>query len=241
MVDHFCDKCRALQGFIETIDAQGVHRLRECEHNRQFVRAGEIAARFQVTGPSGQGESCTIMVQGESRNHQIAESQIEQSEGIRYAAARAAALDHPDREIAAIILNHRGRARAIRLAEIAETLWPDEWSNRTSQKTIERQIKAAVARLSDPEGQGRLLIGVSRDPERAGYYLIQNAAELDENRIHAWHHVRAWLRRWQAFKPTREEARKLYGELALEFGLDLSPTLHGSSEKDSVSNPHRKL
>jgi hypothetical protein len=192
-----CSKCQGTRW--KTVEIDGVERLVPCDcrlearateeaaHPGGFIRAGEIA---RISVPAAE--------------------EITPSDGIRYAAGRAASLEHPDREVAAIILDHRGENHPVTIAEISAMLWPGE-------PTKEREIKKIVARLSDPQGPARLLIASSRRADSPGYYLITNQEELDRARAHTLQHLIAWARRLRAFKPSRQECEEIYGQLRAEF------------------------
>jgi hypothetical protein len=84
------------------------------------------------------------------------------------AAAIVANLTYPAREVGAIILDHRGEANAISIAEIAQMLW-----TQASHAAAERAIKAAVRELR----RAGVKVG-SRRTEPVGYFMIQTTQEL---------------------------------------------------------------
>ena len=153
--------------------------------------------------------------------------------------AETGVIEDVDQKLAAEIRERQGAAQAITIAELATRLWPDDWADPKQRPSIERGIKASVARL---RLNGKLLIGSSRS-KPYGYYMITTRAELDENREHSRHHLVAWARQFRSFDPDGQEARRLYGELALELGVSTAEhaenaEMKGGSESGAPSDAH---
>lgn len=109
-----------------------------------------------------------------------------------------------------IILAHRGEQNPVTVREIAQKLWPED----AATPAHERAVKQMVSDLTTLAG---MLIGSSRDPKKPGYFLIETADELDRQRTHCLHHLRAWARRFKALDPDGSAARELYGQLREEL------------------------
>jgi len=106
------------------------------------------------------------------------------------------------RAVREIIGEHRGENNPVTIAEIAAKV-----------KRSDRDIKQAVADLIL---LGKMLIGSSRDA-KPGYFLIESGEELNRQRAHCLHHLRAWAKRFKALDPDGSAAQELYGQLRAEF------------------------
>lgn len=98
--------------------------------------------------------------------HKPSDEQIKQAAGtLRYAASRAAMLGLPDREIAAIILNHRGKRNPVSIEEIAGTFGMDAHGVKASVERIRTEARIPVAAHKGNPG---------------GYCIPETAKECDE-------------------------------------------------------------
>src|SRR2546426_1704178 len=142
-------------------------------------------------------------IASDSRTHQPDEKQICESDGVKYAAARAATLGKPECEIAAIILNHRGHENAIKIDEIRKLL-PDLDS---------RAVKGAVENI---RRLARLPVAAAKEPPY-GYFIPRTAEEARDCHDRLFREGIRLIELSQLFERDRDLVRELEGQLRAKF------------------------
>jgi len=123
------------------------------------------------------------------------------------------ALSPADREIARLISTRRGAAQAITIEEIAQLIWPNDWSQSEGERaSIARGIKASVRRLR----RAGFKIGSSRQ-EPPGFFMITNPQELAATVRPLLNQAIDQLRTIEALTGKQYYVRELAGQMRL-FG-----------------------
>ena len=153
-----CPQCERLEGYIDQVDAKGVHRLHPCEHGRD---SGMQSVREIVQDSGFRIQDSVLQKILTPKDHDIAEIIAR-----RRGAAQAVSIDEITREL-------MSRAEE---SELRAGFKPAP--TQSMAKLWERSIKDSVRRLR----RAGMKVGAcrgSRDGKKAvGYYVISNAQEL---------------------------------------------------------------
>ncbi len=156
-------------------------------------------------------------------DHGAAERMTPVGEGV---AKLLLQLNPAARLIRTIILQHRGEANAITLAEIVNQVWPEPirrergWSDASTARAVKEHVSELVVLC-------RMQIASSRDIRHPGYYMIETEDELNRARAHTLQHCRAWLARLKVYDPKGTAIRELYGQ-------EQFPVMPSGSQKAGV-------
>lgn len=204
----------------------GVKRC-ECKTKSDAARPGGFADIGSFAHPLiGSLKKSENQEMGQSENRpQPSDAEIDGGMGIEYAAARAAQLPKPDCEIAAIILNHRGKSNPVSIEEICKMLWLQEWNGasldatadgwvdhlRRSRTNLIRSVKASVERIRN---QTRIPIA-SWKGEPGGYFVPETAEEADEYAHRIFGEAVKMMQTAQLFSPKTDWVQEMRGQLQL--------------------------
>jgi hypothetical protein len=129
-------------------------------------------------------------------------------------------LADPDREIARIIMQRRGKANAISIEEICKGLWPSAWYGGGSSDAVElhkrrnelaRTVKASVERI---RREARLPIAATK-ASPGGYYVPVTAEECDECYRRMVNEGVKLILNARLFRPEADIVQELRGQLKL--------------------------
>lgn len=125
-------------------------------------------------------------------------------------------LGNPDREIAAIILKHRGKENAVSIEEICKTLWPREWNYgysgeelRKNKTNLIRTVKASVERIRT---EARIPVAAHKG-SGGGYYIPETAEECDDCYRRLFGEGVKLILLSRLFRPEADVVRELAGQL----------------------------
>lgn len=114
-----------------------------------------------------------------------------------------------DKAIRALVEPRRGRANAIKIEEIGQLLWPDDWAK--NRDHVVRRIKESAERL-------RLFAGfrmVASKSKPYGYFVPATAEEADEYAERMFREGVKLLRLARLFRPDRDWVQEMRGQLQL--------------------------
>lgn len=121
-----------------------------------------------------------------------------------------AALLPLDRRLATILRNHRGRASAIRSAELAALVF-DDTSDPARKEEFRRGITQSIERLRT---FARLPIAATKEPPY-GYFLAETDAECDEMHERYMRELIRCAALARLFRPQADIVQRLRGQLEL--------------------------
>lgn len=96
-----------------------------------------------------------------------------------------------DLMVGELVLGHVGEAQAIKLDEIAQTLWPEIYKQGDAEReNLERSIKGIVSKLRRRPIALRI---ISNRHKPYGYFMAETPEEWLAYRAELWKHTRSWL------------------------------------------------
>jgi hypothetical protein len=139
---------------------------------------------------------------------------------VEEARERIEALGDPDREIARIIIERRGKAHAVSIGEICKLMWPSAWYGGGSADAAElhrrrnllaRTVKSSVERI---RSEARLPIAATKGSP-GGYYIPVTAEECDECYRRLFGEGVKLILLSRLFRPEADIVAELRGQLRL--------------------------